>query len=185
MLRLSTQAFISWTLCPISKLKAMRNLPVHTESLNLSERQFIMRRARHEGRQLYKVARILLVLCFLIPFLLAWLWAFDGAPDPFSPKRYFLGVLLLGSLAGGGVYIAYRNVLHPLQVDLRLGTKTIERAHLIRKVYMLQNNTHYFYLDSPTKLSIEASPEDYARYDEGDEVNIEYTTRSHIYLGYY
>ena len=163
----------------------MRALPVHTESLNLSERQFVMRRARHEGRQLYKVGRVLMMLCFIIPFLLAWLWALDGAPDPFSPKRYFLGVGLLGTLSGGGVYLAYRRVLHPLRTDLRLGTKTVERAHLTRKVYMLQNNTHYFYLDSPTKLSIEASPEDYNRYDAGDEVNIEYMTYSKIYLGYY
>lgn len=163
----------------------MRALPVHTESLNLSERQFLMRRARHEGRQLYKVARVLMALCFLIPFLLAWLWALDGAPDPFSPKRYFLGVLLLGTLSGGGIYLAYKKVLYPLRADLRIGTKTIERTHLMRKVYMLQNNTHHFYLDSPTRLSIEASSEDYQRFDEGDEVNIEYTTFSKIYLGYY
>lgn len=163
----------------------MRPLPVHTEPLNLSERQFLMRRARQEGRQLYKAVRVLMALCFAVPFLLAWLWALDGVPDPFSPKRYFLGVGLLGALAGGGVYIAYRRGLQPLRTDLRRSTKTIERVHLTRKVYMLQNNTHHFYLDSPTKLSIEASPEDYARLDEGDEVNIEYTTCSKIYLGYY
>lgn len=126
-----------------------------------------------------------MVLCFLVPFLLAWLWALDGAPDPFSVKRYFLGVCMLMLLAGGGIFLAYRRVLHPLRLDLRQGTKTVERVHLTRKVYMLQNNTHHFYLDSPTRLSIEASPEDYARLDEGDEVNIEYTTCSKIYLGYY
>jgi hypothetical protein len=163
----------------------VRQLPVHIEPLNLSEQQFVMRRARHEGKELYKVGRVLMVMCFIIPFLLAWLWALDGAADPFSPKRYFLGVGLLATLSGGGVFLAYRRVLYPLLADLRQGTKTVERAHLTRKVYMLQNNTHHFYLDSPTRLSIEASPEDYSRLDEGDEVNIEYTTCSKIYLGYY
>lgn len=163
----------------------MRPLPIHTEPLNLTERQFVLRRAQHEERQLYKVSGGLMVLSFIIPFLLAWIWALDGAPNPFSVRRYFFGVAVLMLLCAGAVYGAYRRVLRPLLLDLRRGTKTVERAHLTRKLYMLQNNTHHFYLDSPTRLSIEASPEDYARLDEGDEVNIEYTTCSKIYLGYY
>jgi hypothetical protein len=163
----------------------MRNLPSHTEKLNASEREFLLRRARREQRQIYKAARALMIMCFVIPFLLAWLWALDGAADPFSPKRYFLGVILLGALSGIGLYAAYRKGLGPVRADLRIGTKTVEQARLTHKVYMLQNDTHYFYLNSPNKLSIEASPDDYERFNAGDEVNIEYTTHAKIYLGYY
>jgi hypothetical protein len=50
---------------------------------------------------------------------------------------------------------------------------------------MPQNNTYYLYLSSAVKLSIEVSIDDYRQVAEGDELNIEYTTYSRFYLGYF
>jgi hypothetical protein len=47
------------------------------------------------------------------------------------------------------------------------------------------NNSYFFYLSSAIKLSIEVEEYDYRRLEKGDEVNIEYTTFSQMYLGYF
>ena len=116
---------------------------------------------------------------------MAWGKAIAGMPNPFSYLNYFAGVAILGSLAGAGTFISYRNNLYTIQRDLRKGTKTIERTTITRKRFMPQTNTCYFFLDSPTKLSIEVSQEYFDRLGAGDEVNIEYSTYGKAYLGYF
>lgn len=61
----------------------------------------------------------------------------------------------------------------------------IEKTHITEKKYMPQNDSYYFYLDSPTKLSIEVSQDDYRKLDIGDEINIEFGRYSKEYFGYY
>jgi len=69
--------------------------------------------------------------------------------------------------------------------DIRQRTKTIETAHILRKQYMARSDGYYFYIDSPNKMSIQVTIDDYQRLDTGDEVNIEYYTNSKLYLGYF
>lgn len=156
-----------------------------TETLDRDELLFLRRKEAKERHQLFKVVRAMMILGFICPFLVAWVQALNGVPDPFSMKTYFLSVLFLLVFAGVAVYLAYRQNLRRVQLDISHGTKLIERVHVTRKLYMPQNNTWFFYLDSPTRLSIEVSELDYQRMEPGDEVSIEYTSYSRMYLGYF
>lgn len=163
----------------------MRRIGIYTEPLQVDELAFLVRREAKERRQFYKVVKVLMILCFACPYVIAWVRALAGAPDPFAYGTYFMGVAALMALAGAGLYVSYRYTLYKLQQDIRKGEKVIERAHITRKQYMRQNNAYYFYLDSPTQLSIEVEERDFHRLEQGDEVNIEYAEQSKVYFGYF
>jgi len=162
-----------------------RHLIRYSEALNAEELAFLRKKELRERRQFVKVIRVLLLLCFICPFVLAWYNAFEGVAEPFSYGYYFLGVLFLMCFSGVAVWIVYNSNLRKLQADISHHTKTVEQAHIVRKHHMAMNDTFHFYLDSPVKLSIEVSEHDFNRLEQGDEVNIEYTTHAQLYLGYF
>ena len=133
----------------------------------------------------YKVFSILMIMSFVLPFAGAWYQAFDGAPNAFSPLRYFGAVALMLLISGFATYFSF-NVNHrKLQLDIRDRTKTIDTIRITRKLYIAVKKTYYFYIDSRIKLNIEVSANDFERLNAGDEVSIEYTTHSQLYLGYF
>lgn len=162
-----------------------RELIRYVEPLEQEELAFLLKKERKDRRHFYKAARAIMIICFIVPFIFAWFNAIEGEPNAFSPVRYFLGVGFLLGFSGLTGYISYYYYLRKIQSDIRHHTKTIERAHILRKQFMPQNNAYYFYLDSPNKLSIEVTEGDFRRLNQGDEVNIEYTTYSKMYLGYF
>lgn len=155
------------------------------EPLDSEERAFLKRKEARDRHQLYKTVRILVIISFIFPFGMAWGKAIAGLPNPFSYANYFIGVGLLLFLTGGGTFMAYRSNLYRVHQDLRRGTKTVERALITRKRFMPQINTYFFFLDSPTKLSIEVSRHHFDLLEAGDEVNIEYSTYGKTYFGYF
>ena len=157
----------------------------YLEPLSEEELAFLQKKERKDRHYFYRAMRVIMIVCFVIPFIIAWIGALIGKPDAFSYWKYFAGVAYLLCFAGICVYISYHYYLRKIQLDIRNHTKTIERARITEKRFMEMNNTCYFYLDSPTKLSIEVDGKDYERMEEGDEVNIEYTTVSKMYLGYF
>lgn len=157
----------------------------YTEPLNSSELGFLVRKEHKERSQYYKVFRLLMFLSFIIPFAGAWYRAYDGAPNAFSPLRFFLSVGVLLSISSFSTYVTYRVNLYKVQLDIRDRTKTIETNHITRKLFITAKNTYHFYIDSKIKLSIEVSANDYERMKVGDEVSIEYATHSGLYLGYF
>jgi len=157
----------------------------YTEPLDNSELSFLVKKEQKERRQYYKVFRLLMFMSFIIPFAGAWYRAYDGAPNAFSPLRFFLSVGVLLSISSFSTYVTYRVNLHKLQLDIRERTKTIETNHITSKLFIAAKNACYFYIDSKIKLSIEVSANDYERMREGDEVSIEYATNSKLYFGYF
>jgi hypothetical protein len=157
----------------------------YIEPLNADELAFLKRKETRDRRQFFKVLRILLPICFGLPFATAWGKAIAGMENPFSFVGYFIGVAVLLFLTLGGAVLAYRSNLYKLHLDLQHGTKTIERTTITRKRFMPQTNTCFFYLDSPVKLSVEVSPQYFERLAAGDELNIEYATYSKAYFGYF
>ena len=157
----------------------------YTEQLNAEEIAFLMKKEQKERKQYYKAYSMLMVLSFIIPFAGAWYRAIDGIENAFSPTRFFLAAGVLLSISTMGTWLAYSINLKKVQSDIKNGTKTIELTHITRKQYMPQNDTYYFYLNSPNKLSIEVSKNDFYSLSEGDELTIEYTTHSKLYLGYF
>lgn len=169
----------------MNRTEENKDVVQYLEPLEPGELDFLRRQVAKDKRQFYKVLRVLLILCFVCPFLVAWVRAFVGASDPFSYTFYFLGVGFLLLFSGTTAYISYYYFLRKSQLDLRSNQKIIERAHITGKRFMPQTNSYHFYLDSPTRLTIEVSEPDYQLMKEGDEINIEYTTVSKVYLGYF
>lgn len=163
----------------------LRSLVRHEEPLNSDELAFLRRKEGKDRSQLYRVCRVFMILCFICPFLVACVRAIMGAEDPFNYGSYFAGVGFLMVFSGAGLYAGYYKFLRKVQQDIRRGTKTIERSLITRKQYMPHNNTYFFYINSPHRLSIEVAEFDYHNMHLGDEVNIEYTTMAKMYLGYY
>ncbi len=157
----------------------------HKEPLNADERIFLKKKEWRERKQFLKVIRVMLLLCFLIPFLFSWYRAVEDVPDPFSYSYYFLGVSILVCFSGTVVGIVYNSNLRKLQADIRQNQKIVERVRITRKQYMKVNNMFYFYLNSAAKLSIDVSAEEFNSLEEGDEINIEYLPQTKFYLGYY
>jgi len=161
------------------------DLVKYREPLSTEELSFLRRKEEREKKQLYKIVRVFMILCFICPFIVAWFHAADGQDNPFSFTHYFFGVLFLLCFSAAGIYWGYYHNLRKVQMDIKYGTKTIERAFITRKQYMPISNAYFFYLSSAIKLSIEVAEYDYRRLKDGDEVNIEYTTYSKQYLGYF
>lgn len=165
----------------------MKKLQVisYEELMDREELAFLVKKDEKESSQFYNVMRILMVLSFLLPFIVAWFRAFGGDENPFSYFFYFIGVFVLLSFSSLCAYIAYRRSLHKVKQDIRQQTKVVEKVHITRKQYMPHNRLFYFYIDSPNKLSIEVSESDYYNMEKGDELSIEYSKNAKFYLGYF
>lgn len=162
-----------------------RAIYIHTESMADEELAFLETKDEKETKQLYKIVQVLMVVCFVLPFIAAWGKALSGGDNPFSPLYYFIGVFALLLLTSVAIYIAYRRTLHKIKKDINTRSKTIERAHIVRKQYIPRTGEYFFFIDSPTKISIEVSQEDYHNMEQGDELNIEYSTNAKLYFGYF
>ena len=155
------------------------------EPLEYSELVFLEKKEAKERKVYYKVYQILMFMSFILPFAGAWYRAYDGAPNAFSPSKFFVSAGILLFISTFSTYTTYRVNLRKVQMDIRDRTKTVEISHITRKLYLAVKDTYYFYIDSRIKLSIEVSANDYEHMNEGDEVAIEYTTHSKMYLGYF
>ena len=156
----------------------------HLEPLNADERAFLKRQETRDRDQLFKVVRIMLPICFILPFAVAWGEAIVGHENPFSQARYFSGVAIFCGFLFGGAAIAYRNGLYRLRRDLAKGMKAVEQVRISGKRFMPHDNSYHLYLESGVKLSIEISAADFDTFRKGDFVNIEYSPQARTYLGY-
>lgn len=167
----------------------MRKITFYEERMDEEELSFLNRKRAKEGKQFYKVANVLMILCFVIPFIFSWFKAVEGKENEyeiaFMPTTYFLGVGFLLVFVGAIMFAVYRRFLHKLDKDIKTRSKTVEHTHIKRKQFMPHDKKYYFYLDSPTKLSIEVSQQDYSSMSEGDELSIEYSTNYKFYFGYF
>lgn len=158
---------------------------IHNERLSDEELEFLIKKDEKESGLFYRTVRVFMFICFIIPFVVAWMRAMNGEEKPFEYGYYFLGVGFLLLFTFVCAWFAYRRGLYKLKKDISAKTKTIERTRIKRKQFMPHNKTYYFYLDSPNKLSIEVAEHDYQSLDDGDELNIEYSTNAKFYFGYF
>ena len=157
----------------------------YREPLNETELSFLREKESKERRQYFVVYRLLMIGCFVIPFLTSWYRAYEGAPNAFSYVRFFVTTFTLLAISTTAVYLSYRVYHKKILMDIRDGTKTIETSHITRKLALPGRGTYHFYTDSAVKLNIEVSEQYFHSMKEGDEVSIEYTTHSRFYLGYF
>jgi hypothetical protein len=157
----------------------------YKEPLKEDELVILADKEARERRQYFAVYRVLMVVCFVIPFITSWYRAYEGAPNAFSYIRFFVTAGMLLFISTFATIATYRHYHRKLQRDLREKTKTIETSHITKKMFIPGKNTYYFYIDSRTKLNIEVSEVYYNSMKEGDEVSMEYATHSGLYLGYF
>lgn len=164
-----------------------RELLVREESLLRDEKAFLLRRIGSARTQLYKTATAFMIISFLVPFIFAWVNAIEDDPDTtaFSYEKYFGGVAYLLCLSAAIIAVMYLRNSRPLIRDLLRGIKTTEQTTITRKLFVEQNGSCHLFLTSPTKNSIEVEAPDFKAVRVGDEINIAYTPKSKIYLGYF
>lgn len=176
------------------------SFPVHIyqELMNDSELSFLKEKEQKERRVFTRTVRNLSVLFIIIPCCLgiimesvkrssesAQATALREQEDPYVYQLYVFGMFFLLLIVCLGSYYSYTRTLKRLVRDIRSGYKTVEQTHIDRKHFVEANNTYHFYLKSTFRLSVEVSKEDFDAYREGDEINIEYSTFSRIYFGYF
>ena len=115
-------------------------IQLHNELLSPDELRFLVEKDGKETRNFYKAISIFMVICFIIPFAIAWYKAIDGEEYAFSYTSYFLGVGYLLAFLGVGAWFAYRRTLYKIKKDIHHRSKTVERTHITRKQYMPHNH---------------------------------------------
>lgn len=168
------------------------------EPMEAPEFSFLQEKAIKERRMLIRVVRNLSVIFVIIPCcigitleslkrseLTPALREIEDRNDPDFVRNYIIAmiVLLLVVAVSSAIYY-YRN-LWKLTKDIKRNLKSIEQATIERKQHISSNDSYHFFINSKTQLSIEVSKDDFEKFNEGDEINIEYSTYSKIYFGYF
>lgn len=155
-------------------------LPLEEDEILFLERRF--ERVRME--YMYGM-KLLMWICVLLPVVSALLSLLNDTVYVPLPVIYGYGQLITAIafiLIMGANY--YRG-LYQIKKDLHDQTKLAFPVEILRKRYVTQNNTHHFFISGGLKYSIEVDPNYFDQYQEGDEVMIEFTRYSKIFLGYY
>ncbi len=170
---------------------------IYQESMNEAELSFLKTKEAKDMRVFTRTIRNISILFVVLPCCIGIIMEsisrsmdtpvakFKQEDDPYFYLYYFFGMIFLLILIAIGSYYSYSRTLKLLLKDIHLGNKTIEKTEIDRKQFVEMNNTYHFYLKSASKLSIEVSKDDFDLYREGDEINIEYSTFSKIYFGYF
>jgi hypothetical protein len=158
---------------------------LHTEPLDTSEMAFLNRQLAQGKKMFIAFYAKFIIILFSLSFVVSFYRAASGIDNAFSPLWYFrfTGALLL--LSAGLCYIVFLLFHRKLSLDIKQGTKTIERCVIERKQYMRRVNKYYFYLNSRHCLSIEVNQHDFNTMNPGDELSIQYSTHCGIFFGYY
>lgn len=165
------------------------------EEMNKEELLFLKNKVQKEQKLLIRTMRNLSFLCFIIPTIVAILFFTNDQKtpeqfkeemsEPFTIYTYVYSLVSLLSLLYLGGFITYIKTIKVFKKDIDQNVKVIDPVVIIRKRFMDINNTYYFYLRSRVKTSIEVSQQDYHQYQEGDEINIEYSKFGKEYFGYF
>lgn len=155
-------------------------LPLEEEEI-----QFLERGIAREVKEYMAGMRIMLIVCVVLPVLAAFLSLFNDAL--FIP---IWQVYLYGQLVTGIVFLIamvgnYWRGLYPLRRDLQAGVKWAMTVQILSKRYVAENHSRHFYITGGIKVSIQVNEADYDLYQIGDEITVECTPYSRVYLGYY
>jgi hypothetical protein len=170
----------------------------YEEQMEPSEFSFLQNKALKEKRMLVRVVRNLSVIFIIIPCcigitleslkraeLTPALREIENRNDPYFVRNYIIGMIVLLLIVAISSAVYYYRTLWKLTRDIKRNLKSIEQAIIERKQHIDSNGSYHFFINSKTQLSIEVSKEDFGKFEEGDEINIEYSTYSKIYFGYF
>lgn len=156
------------------------------EPLEPDELEFLQTRYRTGARQFYSLMKYLLVAVVLIPLFFLLLHDLFVLVDEFtSTQVWFFGQLTTLTLFFVAFIAGYVKVIHPFESDLKKKVKVVETTLVHEKKFMPHNATYHFYVHAEPIYTIEVDADTYHRFEVSDEINIEYTPRTEIFLGYF
>lgn len=175
---------------PISPLNLLTS-----ESFSLEETQFIAKKLNQQRAAFWVATRTMILLGTIILGITMLLFKMLPLEETSIENKfevlettnwfYVIVAFIFFLIIGGASIFSYRKTVHRLALDYKEQIKLIECTNVNRKVYMPHTKSYHFYLQSPSKLSIEVSARDYHDYKIGDEINIEYSKNAKEYFGYF
>lgn len=151
------------------------------------EAAFIIRRYKEESKIYIRTMNVFLALAAFSPLVVCIV--FLGLRNDMTWNKmlliYSAGLAFMLVFVGLIAWFSYNKKVKALYQDHKALIRIVEKTTITQKRAMGLNNTYHFYLDSPTLYTIEVSPEDYMRFELGDEVNIEYAKYSREFFGYF
>ena len=159
--------------------------PIFIEPLDDDEIFFVTKKYEKVSKEYLRIMNLFLIASGVIPLILA-----IGFGIVFNDIRMFYRIFTI-SLVSLIIFFCIISVifyfiqLYAVYKDNKFKTKTLEQCIITKKNYIQINNSFHFYINSDVKYSIEVSENDFNMFNLGDEINIEYTTFSKEFLGYY
>ncbi len=151
------------------------------------EAEFITRRYKEESKIYIRTMNVFLVMAAFSPMIVCIIMLSLRNDMGWGDMVviYFGGLAFMLCFVGLIAWFSYNKKVKALYKDHKAHIRIVEKSTITQKRAMSLNNTYHCYLDSATLYTIEVSPEDFARFELGDEVNIEYAKYSLEYFGYF
>ena len=153
--------------------------------LSLEEKIFLQDSYQKNKRRFIKNTLFITCVAFLIA--ISALFKFDT-----DTKQVYLNwfvfacvQIVLITIIAISALIAYYIKIHPIKKDYLCNYKLIEVVTITKKVHMKATNTFHFYVLSAFRLSFEVDQELFDQYEVADELNLELSYYSHLFLGCY
>ena len=153
--------------------------------LSLEEKIFLQDSYQKNKRRFIKNTLFITCVAFLIA--ISALFKFDT-----DTKQVYLNwfvfacvQIVLITIIAISALIAYYIKIHPIKKDYLCNCKLIEVVTITKKVHMKATNTFHFYVLSAFRLSFEVDQDLFDQYEVADELNLELSYYSHLFLGCY
>ncbi len=170
---------------------------IYQEKMDKEELQFLLKKYRKDRTSFLNTFRSILLFFLLVPGaggIFMEMYHRKNHPERYQPEdlqnayfylTYVVATIIIVILICLTAWWVYQRGLLQLVRDIKAGQKMIEQTVITRKTHFSSTNTFHFYLKSTRKLSIEVNGEDYNKFQEEDEINIEYAPHSGVYFGYF
>lgn len=153
--------------------------------LSLEEKIFLQDSYQKNKRRFIKNTLFITCVAFLIA--ISALFKFDT-----DTKQVYLNwfvfacvQIVLITIIAISALIAYYIKIYPIKKDYLCNYKLIEVVTITKKVHMKATNTFHFYVLSAFRLSFEVDQDLFDQYEVADELNLELSYYSHLFLGCY
>jgi hypothetical protein len=153
--------------------------------LSLEERTFLQDSYQKHKRRFIKNTLFITSIAFFIA--ISSLFKFD-----MDTKQVYLNwfvfacvQIVLITIIAISALIAYYIKIYPIKKDYLCNYKLIEVVTITKKVHMKATNTFHFYVLSAFRLSFEIDQDLFDQYEVADELNLELSYYSHLFLGCY
>jgi hypothetical protein len=158
------------------------------------EMEYLVKKKNEGVASQFKVLRFLIAVIIIISVAagIGLFIVMKISPEIFDNANTHPDILLtclklmlgLTCVVIAGTYYGYYKTLRKVIIDIRNGEKTIEPCIVIRKVCASENNTCHVFITSNIRISIEVIMDEYNLLQEGDKINIAYSSCSKIFFGY-